>query len=662
MADHNHGSGEPHNHGIFGEKTELIFAVLSGVFLVTGFTLDRLSNLNFIYILIPFLISYGFGGYYTLKEAIGEISKGRFEIDFLMLVAAIGAAFLDKWAEGALLLFLFSLGHALEHLAMEKATKSIESLTKLSPKIALKKQGADYIEVDIKDLKVGDIIRVRPNSAVSADGVLIHGKTSINQAPITGESIPVDKVPVNDPKVDYNSDDQIPAKSRVYAGTINGDNSIEVKVIKESHDSTLNRLITMVQEAQEKKSPTQLLADKFEKYYVPAVLILIVLLNFAFLVIDESWQDSFYRSMAALVAASPCALAISTPSAVLSGIARAAKGGVLIKGGKPLEDLGTLRALAFDKTGTLTEGKPKLTDLILLNGLSNDEFLKKVIALESSSNHPLAKAVVRDGKKKMQELNGIPEATHSEAIQGKGIQGKVNGDLIKIGNLELYEESGGVPSEVREKVKNLERDGKTVMLIQNNDQFSGILGLMDTPRSAAKPTLAKLKKIGIRKMIMLTGDNQEVADAVASEIGLTDAYGSLLPEEKVERIKQLKKEENKIAMVGDGVNDAPAMANSTVGIAMGAAGSDVALETADIALMADKLEILPFAIALSRKAQQIVRQNLWISLGVVALLLPATIFGWANIGIAVVFHEGSTIVVVLNALRLLGFKDRYSKF
>ena len=662
MSEHNHGCCKPHNDGIFGERTELIFAVLSGVFLIAGFLLNKFSELAFIYVMGIFLISYFFGGYYTLKEAVQEISKGRFEIDFLMLVAAVGAALLDKWAEGALLLFLFSLGHSLEHLAMEKATKSIESLTKLSPKVALKRQGSDFIEVSIDKLKVGDIIRIKPNSAVGADGVLISGKSSINQAPITGESIPVDKIPVKNPERDYTANDDIPEKSRVYAGTINVDNSIEVKVIKESQDSTLNRLITMVQEAQEKKSPTQLLTDKFEKYYVPAVLILIVILNFAFLVIDESWQDSFYRSMAALVAASPCALAISTPSAVLSGIARAAKGGVLIKGGKPLENLGTLRALAFDKTGTLTEGKPKLTDVILLNGLSNDEFLKKVIALESSSNHPLAKAVVRDGKDRMNEINGIPEVSNSEAIQGKGIQGKVEGNLVKIGNLELYEETGGVPIEVQEKVKKLEKEGKTVMLMQHNDEFSGIIGLMDTPRKAAKSTLSQLKKIGIRKMIMLTGDNQEVADAVAGEIGLTDAYGSLLPEEKVERIKKLKKEENKIAMVGDGVNDAPAMANSTVGIAMGAAGSDVALETADIALMADKLEILPFAIALSRKSQQIVKQNLWISLGVVALLLPATIFGWANIGIAVVFHEGSTIVVVLNALRLLGFKDRYSQY
>ncbi|MFV8226211.1 heavy metal translocating P-type ATPase [Christiangramia aquimixticola] len=658
MSGHNHGCCKPHNNGIFGERTELIFAILSGIFLLIGFLNYEFSALSFIYALIPFLFSYFFGGYYTLKEAVEEISKGRFEIDFLMLVAAVGAAVLDKWAEGALLLFLFSLGHSLEHMAMTKARKSIEALTNLSPKVALKKKGEEFVEVPIEDLEVGDLIRIRPNTTISADGVLISGRTSINQAPITGESIPVDKIPVENPDISYQPEDQIPEKSRVFAGTINGDNAIIIKVIKKAQDSTLSRLITMVQEAQDKKSPTQLLTDKFEKYYVPAVLILIVLLNFAFLVVDEAWADSFYRSMAALVAASPCALAISTPSAVLSGIARAAKGGVLIKGGKPLEDLGTLTALAFDKTGTLTEGKPKLTDVVLLNGLSKDQFLRQVIALESSSNHPLAKAVVRDGRSRMEHLNGLPKVSSSEAIQGKGIKGVVENTNVEIGNLELYEDLGGVPAPVSEQVKNLEKQGKTVMLVRTNNEFSGIIGLMDTPRKAAKETLARLKKVGIRKMIMLTGDNQEVANAVAAEIGLTDAYGGLLPEEKVERIQQLEREESKIAMIGDGVNDAPAMANSTVGIAMGAAGSDVALETADIALMADKLEILPFAIGLSRKAQRIIKQNLWISLGVVALLLPATIFGWANIGVAVVFHEGSTVVVVLNALRLLAYNGK----
>ena len=647
-----------HSSGIFGEKTEFIFAVLSGVFLLAGFLLSYFEVVSENIAIGIYLSSYLFGGYYTLKEAIHEISHGRFEIDFLMLVAAVGAAFLGKWAEGALLLFLFSLGHSLEHMAMEKARKSIESLTNLSPKTALKKKGTDFVEVAISELQLGDIIRIKPNSNISADGVVVQGESSVNQAPITGESIPVDKFAVPDPEKRYD-EENIPEKSRVFAGTINGNNSLDVRVIRKAEDSTLNRLITMVQEAQDKKSPTQLLTDKFEKYYVPAILILIVLLNFAFLVVDETWSDSFYRSMAALVAASPCALAISTPSAVLSGIARAAKGGVLIKGGKPLEDLGGLTALAFDKTGTLTEGKPKLTDFILLNGLAEEEVLNKVIALESSSNHPLAKAIVRDGKQRLNGSETIPEVTSSEAVQGKGIVGKLQESSIKIGNFELFEDSNPVPEDLKQRVIHLQKEGKTVMLASVNEKFSAIIGLMDVPRKAAKPTLLQLKKVGIRKMIMLTGDNQQVANAVASEIGLTDAYGSLLPEEKVEKIRQLKKEESKIAMLGDGVNDAPAMANSTVGIAMGAAGSDVALETADIALMADKLEILPFAIALSRKARRIIRQNLWISLGVVALLLPATIFGWANIGIAVVFHEGSTLVVVLNALRLLGFKNRF---
>lgn len=650
---------EPVSSGFFGDKTEIIFAGLSGLFLLTGFLLSQFTDVSFYVPVIIFLLSYFFGGYYTFILAVREISKARFEIDFLMLVAAIGAAFLNKWAEGALLLFLFSLGHALEHMAMDKARKSIESLTKLSPKTALKKEGDEFREVSIDVLIRGDIIRIKPNSTVSADGIIIKGSTSINQAPITGESIPVDKEPVKDPDARYDSDETIPKVSRVYAGTINGDNSIDIRVIRESQDSTLSRLITMVQEAQEKKSPTQLLTDKFEKYYVPIVLILVLVLNFAFLVIDETWGESFYRSMAALVAASPCALAISTPSAVLSGIARAAKGGVLIKGGKPLEDLGTLRALAFDKTGTLTEGKPKLTDFVLLNGKTEEEVLKTVIALENSSNHPLARAIVRDGKIRLGNINGIPQVLNSEAVQGKGIRGEVNGQKIQVGNFELYKENGGVPAELQEKVKTLEKQGKTVMLIQNNADFEGIIGLMDVPRKSAKQTLSNLKKIGIRKMIMVTGDNQQVAETVAADIGITHAYGGLLPEEKVERIKQLRKEETKIAMVGDGVNDAPAMANSTVGIAMGAAGSDVALETADIALMADRLEVLPFAIALSRKSRLIITENLWISLGVVALLLPATIIGLANIGVAVVFHEGSTVVVVLNALRLLGFKNKY---
>ena len=656
--EHSNDDGHNHDHGgIFGKNTELYFAILSGVTLITGFLLEKFTGVSEN---IPFglyIAAYFFGGYFTLKEAISKVAKGEFEIDFLMLVAAAGAAYLGEWAEGALLLFLFSLGHALENYAMGKAKKSIAALTDLAPKTALLKKDDDTVEVGIEELQVGDIIVVRPNSKISADGVIVKGNSSVDQAPITGESVPVDKTPIENPDKEYTSKSNIPNENRVFSGTINGNNTLEIKVIKEAKDSTLNRLVTMVQEAQDQKSPTQLLTDKFERYYVPAVIILVVALNFAFLVIDEPWSESLYRSLAVLVAASPCALAISTPSAVLSGVARAARGGVLIKGGRPLEDLGVLTALAFDKTGTLTEGKPKLTDVESFGSIDKKELLEIAIAVEELSDHPLAKAVVRDGMEQLGKDTKIPDADDLEAVQGKGIKANYQGNSIYIGNLELFEDiDKGVPDDVSEKVRALEGEGKTTMLIKRGDEFIGMLGLMDTPREKAKETLAQLKEIGIKKMIMLTGDNQKVADAVAEEIGLTEARGSLLPEEKVEAIKKLAEQENKLAMIGDGVNDAPAMANSTVGIAMGAAGSDVALETADVALMADKLETLPFAIGLSRKAKAIIKQNLWVSLGVVALLIPATIMSWASIGIAVAVHEGSTLVVVVNALRLLAYK------
>ncbi|APQ16187.1 heavy metal translocating P-type ATPase [Maribacter hydrothermalis] len=658
--EHNHDDDDNHNHdGILGKNTELYFAILSGVTLITGFLIQKFSELSESVPFVLYILSYIFGGYFTLKEAITKITKGEFEIDFLMLVAAAGAAYLGEWAEGALLLFLFSLGHALENYAMGKAKKSIAALTDLAPKTALLKKDGDTVEVGIEELKVGDIIVVRPNSKISADGVIVKGNSSVDQSPITGESVPVDKLPIEYPEKEYTSKSDIPDENRVFSGTINGNNTLELKVIKEAKDSTLNRLVTMVQEAQDQKSPTQLLTDKFERYYVPAVIILVIALNFAFLLIDETWSESLYRSLAVLVAASPCALAISTPSAVLSGVARAARGGVLIKGGRPLEDLGELTALAFDKTGTLTEGKPKLTDIESFGNIGHKELLEIAVAVEELSDHPLAKAVVRDGSKKLGKDIKIPDADDLEAVQGKGIKANYQGNTIYIGNLELFEDiHNGVPSEVSEKVRRLEGEGKTTMLIKRDDEFIGMLGLMDTPREKAKETLAQLKEIGIKKMIMLTGDNQKVADAVAREIGITEALGSLLPEEKVEAIKKLAQQENKLAMIGDGVNDAPAMANSTVGIAMGAAGSDVALETADIALMADKLETLPFAIGLSRKSKSVIKQNLWVSLGVVALLIPATIMSWASIGIAVAIHEGSTLIVVINALRLLGYKNR----
>jgi Zn2+/Cd2+-exporting ATPase len=340
----------------------------------------------------------------------------------------------------------------------------------------------------------------------------------------------------------------------------------------------------------------------------------------------------------------------------LSGVARAARSGVLIKGGRPLEELGSLTAVAFDKTGTLTEGKPKLTGVYSLNGISEEAFLEMVVSVEKLSDHPLAAAIVKDGEDRLRK--DVAPAANARAIQGRGIEAEYEGSVVSIGNKELFaERDGKLTDEIRMRIEQLESKGNTTMLVQRNNNFIGIVTLMDVARKDAKQTLTELNKQGIRKMIMLTGDNQKVAESIAREIGITDAWGNLLPEQKVEAIEKLRAKEKKVAMVGDGVNDAPAMAKSTVGIAMGAAGSDVALETADIALMADQLGNLPFAIGLSRKARTIINQNLMISLGMVAILVPLTIMGIAKIGPAVVGHEGSTVVVVFNALRLLAYKQ-----
>jgi len=657
--EHDHQDGHEHKHGgLFGESTELICSLLCGVFLLAGFLDEKLFHFQPSWIGIAiFVISYFFGAFFTIKEAVESISKGQFEIDFLMLVAAAGAAVLGEWAEGALLLFLFSLGHSLEHMAMEKARKSIEALAGLAPKTAVIRRNGTQVEIPVEELKKGDIVLVKPNSKIPADGIVVAGNSAVNQAPVTGESIPVEKMPVPDPNTDYPDDKKIPAQHKVFAGTINGAAALEIKTLKEAKDSTLARVVQMVKEAEQQQSPTQQFTKRIERFYVPAVLALVALLLFAFVVIDEPFSKSFYRAMAVLVAASPCALAISTPSAVLSGVARAARQGVLIKGGRPLEDLGVLTALAFDKTGTLTEGKPKLNTVVTLNGTSEEELLRVAIAVEKQSDHPLASAIVKGGMEKLGNAT-VEDADNVEAVMGKGVAANLKGEKVWIGNDELFKAIGGadVPADVMQKIADLQQEGNTAMLVRKGDTYLGILGVMDLPRPEAAAVLGELKTLGIKKMVMLTGDNQLVADAVAKKIGITDAKGSLLPEEKVAAIDELRKQENKLAMVGDGVNDAPAMAKSTVGIAMGAAGSDVALETADIALMADKIDNLPFAIGLSRKSKAVIRQNLVVSLGVVAILIPLTISGVANIGPAIIAHEGSTLLVVFNALRLLVYK------
>ena len=657
---HSHQENSEHGHfnlNFLGENTELYFAILSGVFWVTGVVLSFISSVSESIVTPIFIIGAIFGGVFTFSSAIFGLSKGKFEIDFLMLFAAIGAAALGKWSESALLLFLFSLGHALEHYAMKRARKSISALSDLAPPTALLKQNGELKEVHIEELKIGDIIVVKPNSTIAADGVVAKGTSAVNQASITGESMPITKLPSDSWKDDIEIKNLLP-EHRVFAGTINGSGALEIKVLKESKDSTLSRLIYLVKEAETQKSPTQHLTDNFEKYYVPSVLLLVILLLFAFVVIDETFEQSFYRAMSVLIAASPCALAISTPSAVLAGIARAARQGVLIKGGRPLEDLGGVSAIAFDKTGTLTEGRPKLTHAIPFGNISREQLLKVSVAVEALSDHPLAAAIVDGGNKELGDID-IPKAENLKALTARGIQADWNGGLVHIGNRRLFEELTGkaVPKEIDQKMAELELEGNTAMIVHQGNEYLGIIAAMDVARPEAISTLTALKSIGIKRMVMLTGDNQKVANAVAKIIGITDPLGSLLPEDKVTAIEKLKEEESGgVAMVGDGVNDAPAMAKSTVGIAMGAAGSDVALETADIALMADKLDNLPFAIGLSRKAKSIIKQNLIISLGMVVILVPLTIMGTIAIGPAVVFHEGSTLVVVLNALRLLRYE------
>jgi len=659
-AEHDHGPGEhDHGHGgIFGSWTELVFALGCGLVLAIGFAIEKLGDAPGWIPLGCYIVAYGLGGFFTLREAFENLKARRFEIDTLMLVAAAGAAALGAWAEGALLLFLFSLGHALEHYAMGRAKRAIEALSKLAPRTAMVRQSdGSTREVRVEELALGDVLAVKPDERIPADGFVVKGSSAVNQAPVTGESMPVDKRAVMDDDAARANPDRLESAYRVFAGTINGSGALEIEVTKLASESTLAKVIKLVSEAETQKSPTQRFTDKFERYFVPTVLGLTVLLLFAWVVIDEPFRASFYRAMAVLVAASPCALAIATPSAVLSGVARAARGGVLIKGGAPLELLGSLNAIAFDKTGTLTKGAPRIQEIVAAPGIDKEDLIAVAIAVESQSDHPLAQAIARDGRDHIGDRS-IPEAINIESLTGRGVTAEVGSERVLIGKAEMFGAEGIDPlsAPMAAAIEKLRAGGYTTMVVRRGDTDLGAIGLLDTPREAARDALDRLRQLGIRRMVMLSGDHQRVADAVARQVGLDEAWGDLMPEDKVTAIRKLRSEAQ-VAMVGDGVNDAPAMASATVSIAMGAAGSDVALETADVALMADDLSHLPFAVGLSRQTRRIIRQNVFVSLGVVALLVPATILG-LGIGPAVAMHEGSTLIVVFNALRLLAYRDR----
>ena len=614
---------------------ELLVSVFAGALLLAGWVvgLTERGHWTSVGLLGASIL---IGGYYAMRDAWQSIRERELDIDVLMVVAAIGAAALGQWADGALLLVLFSLGHALEHLAMDRARHAIEALASLAPKTALAVRDGAEIEVSVTALLRGDKVLVRPGQRIPADGKVLDGTSAVDQSAITGESMPVDKA----------------IGMSVFAGTVNGEGLLTVEVTKLSTDSSLARMVQMVAEAQTEKSPTQRFVARFEKVFVPFVLVGVVALIVVPLLLGQPFAESFYRAMAVLVAASPCALAIATPSAVLAGVARAARGGVLIKGGIHLENLRSISAVAFDKTGTITTGKPSVTDVIAILG-SEDSLLATAASVESRSGHPLAQAVVYAAR--LRKLDW-PPASDVQAVTGKGMHAVVSAVRVSIGNLRLFDHDT-ISDDIQRQVVRLESQGKTTMIVRVDGVFIGLLALADTPREGMREVFARLASLGIRQTIMLTGDNEQVARSVATVVGISDVRAGLLPEEKLQAIDELLREHGQVAMVGDGVNDAPAMARATIGIAMGGAGTDVALETADVALMGDDLSRLPFAIALSHASHNIIQQNLWAAFGVVALLIPATLFGWASMGIAVLIHEGATVLVVLNALRLLRFVD-----
>ncbi len=642
-----HGDHAGHRHapadaeaGWIRQNWELSLSLLCGLLLALGFFGQRFFGLPDTAAVGLYALAYLAGGYDLARHSLPTVLRGRFDVEFLMVVAAGGAAVLGDWAEGALLLFLFSFGHALEHYAMERARNAIQALGKITPRVArVRREGKD-VEVPVEELRVGDLAIVRPGDRIAVDGKIVEGSSAVDQSPITGESVPVEKA----------------RGDGVFAGSINGDGALEVEVTRLAQDTTMARVVKMVEEAQAQKSPTQQFTDKFERVFVPAVLVIVMLAATVPPLLGWlTWKVAIFRALSTLVAASPCALALATPAAVLAGIGQAARNGVLIKGGVYLENLGKLEAIALDKTGTITLGKPEVTDLLPFGEMEAGELLRLAAAVETRSAHPLAQAVVRKAQEQQLEL---PETGELQTVQGRGVQSTVGGTLVRIGNLRMFEEAGiQAPEEATAAFRRLGKAGKPTMMVSLGEQVVGVLALADQLRPETPGTLDRLKQLGIKTLIMLTGDNARVAQCIASAAGVTEVRADLLPEDKVSAIQELLREHGQVAMVGDGVNDAPALATATVGIAMGAGGTDVALETADVALMADDLRKLPFAVALSRQSRRVIQQNLFISLGVIALLVPSTLLGLAGIGVAVFFHEGSTLLVVGNALRLLSFKE-----
>ncbi|MFZ0543996.1 MAG: heavy metal translocating P-type ATPase [Candidatus Promineifilaceae bacterium] len=630
---------------LFTDRTEAIFVVITLLAMITGFVAQHwLSSTA---VSTPaYILAYLTGGIFGLKAGMESLRKLTIDVDLLMILAAIGAALVGAAFEGAMLLFLFSLSNVLQNFALDRTRNAIRSLMKLRPEKALVRRGDQTVTLPIEEIGVDDRIIVRPGERIPLDGRIIEGRSSVDQSSLTGESMPVTK----------NVGDT------VFAGTINQQGGLEVTVTRLARDSAIAKLIQLVEEAQSEKAETQRFIDQAEQYYAVGVIAMTTLaILVPTLFLREAFQPAFYRAMTLMVAASPCALVISTPATVLSAIGNGARKGILFKGGVYVERAAEIKVIAFDKTGTLTAGKPQVTDIHLIDQeLTENDLLALAGAVEARSEHPLAQAVVQAAESRQLEL---AEATAFHAHTGMGVLAAVNEQTYIVGNgrfLRRY--NTPALKQAEETAGQLQDKGKTAVTVARLTEDGtaahvlGIIGIADVLRPEAVQVLKELKEIGIERTVMLTGDNERVAKAIAAEVGVDDYYAELMPEDKMRLLKELGQQYGPVAMIGDGVNDAPALATADIGIAMGAAGTDVALETADIVLMADDLTKIPYVMALSRKTRHTLVQNLAFALGMIAMLISAVLGFNLALPLSVVGHEGSTVLVSLNGLRLLGFK------
>lgn len=576
-------------------------------------------------------------GWHPLETSIRQIVARTLDIDVLMIVAAIGACAIGQWTEAGVLLFLFSLSHGLEGLATERASSAISALAELAPTEATRALDGTEERVPVSALAVGDVIIVRPGERFPIDGTVIDGTSSVDQSPMTGESVPVRKA----------------AGDECFAGTLNGEGLLRVRAVRAAGETMMARMARLVEEGQANRGVAQRLTARFTRIYTPVVLLAVPAVIGGMMLAGYGFDDAFLRGMAVLIGASPCALAISTPSAVLAGIARAARGGVLVKGGAHLETLGSLRCMAFDKTGTLTTGRATVRSIECFGAATREHALAIAEALDRHSSHPYAHAV-RDAARSA----GAPrlEALQVTDVPGMGVRAVIDGRSCSLGSPRMADGTT-LPHEVQSRVDELRATGQAVALAIEDGRVLAVLAFEDLPREGARAVMAELARCGIDRIAMLTGDAPAVAARIGAAVGIDDISAALLPEQKIERVRAMRGI-GPTAMVGDGINDAPALASADLGIAMGARGSDVALEAADVALMGDDLARLPWAIGLARAARRTITQNVVIAMGVIAVLVPLAAFGGIGLGGAVVLHEGSTVVVAFNALRLLAWDRR----